>query len=614
MKSRTTALEHRYRIRPANPGAHLFEVTLEVQKPDPSGQLFRLPAWIPGSYMVRDYAKHVVSIRAESEGREVRLEKVDKSSWLAEPVEAPIHLVLEVFAHDASVRGAHLDTTHAYFNGTCVFPEVAGQEHHPCELVVDAPPEGTGAGWRVVTAMRPRGAQQYGYGSYEADDYAELIDHPFEIGQLQIGEFEAGGIPHTIAIRGTSRVDMARICRDLAALCAEQLAFLGRPKDLDRYIFLLMLQEEAYGGLEHRCSSSLLCSRADLPVRGETAVKESYRKFLGLCSHEYFHLWNVKRMRPEAFTPYDLQKETYTGQLWVFEGITSYYDDLLLFRAGLITQESYLELLAKTVTRVIRGHGRFRQTVEESSFDAWIKFYKQDANSGNAVVSYYTKGALIALALDLTLRHLTDGRCSLDDVMKECWRRYGESGAAMPERGFESVAASVSGAELGDFFERYVRGTADLPLRQLLEEVGVTYGLRQAEDAKDSGGTAPRSDRAAKAWLGAGLANRGGKNVITNVHTASPAERAGLAPGDELVALDNLKLTVANADALLRDYRDGDAVTISVFRGDELLRFPVTLTTPPEDTCYLTLVDNPSQAVLARRKAWLSGKPVSGAA
>ncbi|MCI0517905.1 MAG: PDZ domain-containing protein [Woeseiaceae bacterium] len=614
MTKEPEAPEHRYRIRPANAGAHLYEVTLEVQRPDRSGQVFRLPAWIPGSYMIRDYAKHVVSIRAESEGREVRLEKVDKSSWLAEPVEAPLTLVLDIFAYDASVRGAHLDTTHAYFNGTCVFPEVAGQEHHPCELVVEAPPEGIGTDWRVVTAMRARDARKYGYGSYEADDYAELIDHPFEIGQLQIGEFEAGGIPHTIAIRGTSRVDMARICRDLSALCAEQLAFLGRPKNLDQYVFLLMLQEDAYGGLEHRCSSSLLCSRSDLPVRGETTVKESYRKFLGLCSHEYFHLWNVKRMRPEGFTPYDLQKETYTGQLWVFEGITSYYDDLMLLRAGLITQESYLDLLAKTVTRVIRAHGRFRQTVEESSFDAWIKFYKQDANSPNAIVSYYTKGALIALALDLTLRHLTDGRCSLDDVMKECWRRYGETGVAMPERGFESVAASVSGTELGDFFERYVRGTSDLPLRQLLEEVGVVYGLRQAEDAKDSGGTAPRSERVTKAWFGASLANRAGKNLVANVQAASPAERAGLAPGDELVALDNLKLTVANADALMRDYREGDVVTISVFRGDELMRFSVTLKTPPEDTCYLTMAENPSQAVLARRKAWLTGKPVTGAA
>jgi predicted metalloprotease with PDZ domain len=285
----------------------------------------------------------------------------------------------------------------------------------------------------------------------------------------------------------------------------------------------------------------------------------------------------------------------------------------MLFRAGLISQESYLELLGKTITRVIRTHGRFRQSVEDSSLDAWTKFYKQDANSSNAVVSYYTKGALIALALDLTLRHLSDGRCSLDDVMKECWRRFGETGEGMPERGFESVAASVSGAELGDFFERYVRGTSDLPLRQLFDEVGVVFGLRQAEDAKDAGGTAPRSERVVKAWIGASLQNRSSKNLISVVHSGSPAEKAGLAPGDELVALDNLKLTVANADALLRDFREGDLVTISVFRGDELLRFPVTVQTPPEDTCYLTLGENPSQAVMARRKAWLTGTTVAPA-
>jgi predicted metalloprotease with PDZ domain len=601
--------EHRYRIRPANPGAHLYEVIVEVQEPDRAGQMFRLPAWIPGSYLIRDYAKHVVSIRAEAGGREIVLEKIDKSSWLAVPVESPLKLILEIYAYDSGVRGAHLDTTHAYFNGTCVFPEVVGQEMHACELVIEAPPEGIGTDWRVATSMRQRGALKYGFGSYVADDYADLIDHPVEIGQLQIGEFEAGGIPHTIAIRGTSRVDMARICHDLSILCAHQLAFLGRPKNLDHYVFLLMLHEESYGGLEHRCSSSLVCGRSDLPVRGESSVKEGYRKFLGLCSHEYFHLWNVKRIKPEAFTPYDLQKESYTGLLWVFEGITSYYDDLMLFRAGLITQESYLELLGKTITRVIRAPGRFRQSVEDSSFDAWIKFYKQDANSGNALVSYYTKGSLIALALDLTLRHLTDGRSSLDDVMRECWLRYGETGAGMPERGFESLAGSVSGAELGDFFERYVRGTSDLPLRQLFEEVGITYGSRHAEDAKDTGGTAPRAERAVKAWLGASLSNRSGRNVISVVHSGGPAEKAGLAPGDEIVAMDNLKFTVANADALLRDYREGDIGKVSVFRGDELLRFPVTMQAPPEDTCYLTLAENPSQAVMARRKAWLTGTP-----
>lgn len=601
------AIRHRYRIRPANPGAHLYEVRLEVEEPDAAGQLFRLPAWIPGSYMIRDYAKNVVSARAEADGREVTLQKTDKSSWLADPVETPLTLVMEIFGYDPSVRGSHLDTTHAYFNGPCVFPEVVGQHNLPCDLIIQAPPEGIGSDWRVATSLRSAGAEKYGFGAYAASDYAELIDHPVEIGQLQIGEFEARGIPHTIAIRGTARVDMARICHDLATLCDCQLGFLGPPKNLDRYLFLLMVQEEGYGGLEHRWSSSLVCSRSDLPVRGESTVKEGYRKFLGLCSHEYFHLWNVKRMKPEAFTPYDLQKESHTGLLWVFEGITSYYDNLMLLRAGLITAESYLELIAKTITRVIRGQGRFRQSVEESSFDAWTKFYKQDVNSSNAVVSYYTKGSLIALALDLTLRHQSDGRCSLDDVVRECWRRYGETGEGMPERGIESVAESVSGIELGDFFERYVRGTADLPLRLLFEELGIVLGLRPAEDAKDSGGKPLRGERPTGGWLGAGLVYRNNKNSISLVHAGSPAERAGLAPGDELVALDNLKLTVANADTLLRDYREGDSVRLTVFRGDELLRFIVTLGSPPDDTCYLTLADNPSTRAESRRKAWLEG-------
>ncbi|MGH8223696.1 MAG: M61 family metallopeptidase, partial [Woeseiaceae bacterium] len=587
--------------------AHLFEVRVDVGRPDAAGQMFRFPAWIPGSYLIRDYARHVVSIRAESDGQDVELRKLDKSSWIAAAVSGPLALIAEIYAGDASVRGAHLDTTHAYFNGTCVFPEVVGQAGIPCEVEIERPPGNIGKDWRVVTSMRAATAPAYGFGGYAAEDYAELIDHPVEIGRLQIGEFEAGGIPHTIAIRGITRFDMARVCRDLATLCDYQLRFLGAPQGFDRYVFLLNVVEDGYGGLEHGWSSSLVCSRGDLPVRGEAGTPEGYRKFLGLCSHEYFHLWNIKRMKPERFSPYDLRGESYTGLLWVFEGITSYYDDLMLRRAGLIPTEGYLELLGKTMTRVLRARGRFRQSVEESSFDAWIRFYKPDANSSNAIVSYYTKGSLIALALDLTLRHLSDGACSLDTLMRECWRRYGKSPEGIPERGLETMAEEVSGLELGDFFERYVRGTGDLPLQQLLEGVGVALRLRPAEDGKDAGGTAARADRVGTAWLGASVTCRNGRNLVSLVQAGSPAEAAGIAPGDETVALGRLKLTAANVDALLREYRAGDAVSVSVFRGDELLRFRVVLGTPPEDTCHLTLIEDASAAVEARREAWLGG-------
>jgi predicted metalloprotease with PDZ domain len=427
------------------------------------------------------------------------------------------------------------------------------------------------------------------------------------MGNIQIGEFEAGGIPHVIAVRSHVHFDMARVCHDLATLCAFQLNLLGTPKDFDRYVFLLYVQEDTYGGLEHRWSSSLACSRRDLPRRGVTKVGDRYRKFLGLCSHEYFHLWHIKRMKPEKFSSYDLGAEVHTGLLWVFEGVTSYYDHLALVRSGLITTKSYLAHIARAITRLTRTRGRFRQSVEESSFDTWTHFYKQGANASNAVVSYYTKGALVALALDLTLRKDTDGKVTLDDVMRACWSRYGETAEDMPERGFESVAREVSGLELADFFERFVRGTTDLPLQGLLREFGVELHMRPADDSKDVGGKPPGKNAAPPPWLGAQLVDRAGVSTFTVVHSGSPAEKAGIAPGDIAVALDNLRLQADTLDLRVREHHVGDTVTISVFRDEHLMRFPVKLAAPPEDTCYLQLEDDPDASTEKMRQAWLTG-------
>jgi predicted metalloprotease with PDZ domain len=602
-----SASPHQYSIRLKSPGAHLFEVRLLVANPDPAGQVFSIPAWIPGSYMIRDYAKHVVSIRAESDDLEIELTKVDKSNWQAAACETPITLIAEIHANDQNVRAAHFDTTHAYFNGPCVFPAVVGQETHACELEIQQPDKSFGSDWRVVTSMRAQNASQYGFGTYVAGEYADLIDHPVQIGNLTIGEFEVSAIPHTIAIRGRTRVDMGRICHDLKTLCEQHMSLLGAPKDLDRYVFLLAARGEGYGGLEHRWSSSLLCARDDLPRKGDVGVDKRYRKFLGLCSHEYFHLWNIKRMKPEVFTPYDLSKESYTGLLWVFEGITSYYDDLALVRSELITAEKYLEAVAKTITRVMRTRGRFKQSIEESSFDAWTKFYQQDANSSNATVSYYTKGSLIALALDLHLRVETKGKCSLDAVMRECWKQHGETGAGMPERGFESVSSRLSGTDLSDFFNRYVRGTHELPLEQLLGKFGVKLCLRPAEGLRDTGGKPAKPGRKLHPWLGATVVSRNSSAVFSVIHAGSPAEQAGIAAADEAVAIDGLKVTASNFDSRLKGYHAGDKAQVSVFRGDELLKFSVRLEEPPADTCYLEFIADADKGAEERRTAWLSG-------
>jgi predicted metalloprotease with PDZ domain len=593
-----------YRIWPKDPGAHIYEVSLKIRDPDPAGQTISMPAWIPGSYMIRDYARHVVAIRAESDGLAVGLNKRDKSTWQADPVERELTVIAEIYAHDPSVRGAHLDTTHAYFNGPCVFFGVDGREESRCELEIVAPDEPVGKDWRVATSMRRKNAERYGFGLYEADDYAELIDHPVEIAQQTIGEFEVNDIPHSIAIRGRTRVDIARVCHDLQRVCAQHMELLGVPEGLDRYLFLLHAPGSGYGGLEHRWSSSLVCARDHLPLRQDEEISDGYRTFLGLASHEYFHLWNVKRIKPEVFTPYDLSKESHTGLLWVFEGITSYYDDLALVRSGLVSVESYLELVGQTVTRVLRGSGRLKQSVEESSFDAWTKFYKQDANAGNAIVSYYAKGSLIALALDLKIRsESADGAFSLDDVMRECWRRWGLSGEGMPEGGLEAVCNEVTGLDLSDFFDASVRGIGELPLRKLLARFGVDYHLRRASNRNDKGGKPAKAKPGP--WIGATLVDQAGRSVFKALANGGPAEKAGIAPGDIAVALDGLALTASNCDRRLRTYRDKDKLQLVVFRGDELITTKIRLEEAPESTCYLQLDKEADAAALGMQAAWL---------
>jgi predicted metalloprotease with PDZ domain len=592
-----------YRICPAKPAAHVFEVTLTVEEPAADGQEFTMPAWIPGSYMIRDYARNVVSIRAESDGLAVPLTKLDKNRWRAQPVGRPLTVVMEVFAFDESVRGAHLDASHGFFNGTCVFLEVVGKDDVPCTVDIERPPKPYGKHWRVATSMERDSASMYGFGTYRASGYAELIDHPVEMGEFTIGEFDVNGIPHTIAIRGRHAADMPRFCHDIEKICATHMSLLPPPVDLDRYLFLLHTPGEGYGGLEHAWSAAMVISRNNLPVRGQEAVTEDYRDLLGLISHEYFHLWNIKRMKPAVFRPYDLASESHTGLLWVFEGITSYYDDLALLRAGLIDVDSYLELIGRVMTRIRRGRGRLRQSVEESSFDAWTKFYKQDANSGNAIVSYYAKGALIALSLDLKLRDETDGKVSLDDVMRECWRRFGETGRGMAEREFETVASEVTGIELTDFFDAAVRGTGELPLDALLERHAIHVRYRASSGTRDKGGKP--AGNTVDLWFGASVTTRGEKTIVTAVANDSPAEEAGVSPGDELVALDGLRIGPGGFDTMIRRYRVRDAVELTVFRGDELLMLPLVFGPAPESTVYLELAADAADEAVARRQRFL---------
>ncbi len=593
----------RYSIFPSHPEAHLFEVSCEVGEPDPAGQRFALPAWIPGSYMIRDFARHVVSIRAAAGRRAVALVKEDKHTWRAAPAQGPLRVVLEVYAWDLSVRGAHLDPTHGFFNGACVFPKVIGQEDRRCEVDI-LPPAGKRTGgtqgptyrrWRVATAMREAGAARYGFGRYAAADYDELIDHPVEMGEFTLATFRACGVPHDIVLSGRHEADMGRLSRDLQRVCEEHIRFFGEPAPMDRYVFLVTAVGEGYGGLEHRASTALLCARDALPPADMKQPDESYRDFLGLASHEYFHTWNVKRIKPAVFTPYALENESYTSLLWAFEGITSYYDELALARAGLISREQYLDRLARSITSLLRMPGRKKQTLAESSWDAWIKYYRQDENSPNAGVSYYGKGSLVALCLDLTIREQTAGRKSLDDVMRALWREHGLTGRGVAEDGIERLAERVTGLRLGRHFHTWLRSTAELPLARLLARQGVRMKMRTAGSPTDAGGqAAPGAGKAAAdrihmpASLGARVRGEGKDLLLTHVLEGGAARAAGLSAGDVIVAINGVRPGKNGPDRLARA-RPGAELMLHVFRRDELHRLSVRPQPAPVDTCALQI-------------------------
>jgi len=371
-----------------------------------------------------------------------------------------------------------------------------------------------------------------------------------------------------------------------------------------RYLFQIAAIGDGYGGLEHRTSTSLCCKRDELPAPGMAGVTDDYRRFLGLASHEYFHSWNVKRIKPAAFVPYDLARENYTRQLWAFEGITSYYDDLALVRSGIIDSKSYLELVGQNITGVLRVPGRHVQSLADSSFDAWIKFYRRDENTPNAVVSYYAKGALVALALDLMLRN---AGASLDDLMRALWQRYGKTGTGVPEDGVETVATELAGASLSDFFARYVHGTEDPPLATLLGGFGVKLNLRPGEGHADRGGKpggAATDDEPPAAWIGASLTG-GAEATLQHVFPGGPAERAGLAAGDIVVAMEGLRASVSAIEKLLRRRRVGETLTVHAFRRDELIAATLTLASAPDDTCWLSVDAAADAPARARRAAWL---------
>ncbi|RTZ45737.1 M61 family peptidase [Candidimonas sp. SYP-B2681] len=578
-----------YSVTPFDPAGHRLKVRLTIQNPDPDGQELSLPAWIPGSYLIRDFSRQVETIQAESNGKPITVEKRGNHSWFCAPCSGPLILEYCVYAWDLSVRGAHVDESHAFFNGTSVFLSVIGQTDETCHVEFCPPPHASN--WKVYTSLpeahqHPAAAARHGFGMYIAPNYDALIDHPVEMGTPQVVQFEAHGAVHEMVFTGViPHLDLERIAFDTQQICAAQIKFFEPETkkvpfldSSDRYVFMTMVTGDGYGGLEHRASTALMASRHDLPVLSQANAGEGYQTFLGLVSHEYFHTWNVKRIKPERFAPYNLSRESHTELLWVFEGFTSYYDDLMLLRSGVIAEKDYFRLIGKVISNVHRTPGRFKQSIAESSHDAWTRYYKQDENSPNALVSYYTKGSLVAMGMDITIRTKSGGARSLDDVMRLLWQRYGRDfyrGApnGIPEDALPALIQEATGVDVSEFIERYVHGRDDVPLEALLRSQGVSLSWAPAPGVTS---------------LDVRLRSAHGETALATVYEGGAAHAAGLSAGDILVAVNGLRVTdTASLERLLRPYQPGDVVIVGVFRRDELRAYDVTLSAPALTECVL---------------------------
>jgi predicted metalloprotease with PDZ domain len=570
-----------YRVEPHDLHAHQFRVTLTVPRPD-AVQRLSLPVWIPGSYMVRDFARHLSQLEATQGGRAVALTQIDKTTWQAQcGGRGALVVSCLAYAFDTSVRAAFLDASRGFFNGTSQCLRVEGREREPHALRLAALPRG----WQVATSMPSSGRN-----AFVAADYDELVDHPFELGSFWRGAFEAHGVAHEFVVAGAwPGLDGARLLKDTQKICETQIAFwhgTRKPKaPFDRYVFLLNAVDDGYGGLEHRASTALIAKRRDLPQQGVTVLTEGYTTLLGLISHEYFHSWNVKRLKPVQLATIDYGRENHTPLLWFFEGFTSYYDDLLLRRAGLIDAPRYLALVAKNLNAVAATPGRRVQSVAQASFDAWTKYYRSDENTPNATVSYYTKGALVALALDLTLRR--EGTGTLDDVMRRLWRDSG--GGAIDEAAIAAALRAVGGRNYTKELAAWVHGTQELPLAALLEAAGV-------EQRSDKPGYA--------AALGLRLAESGNGVQVKQVLTGSAAMHAGLAAGDELLAVDGWR--IRRLDEAQQWLLPGQPFELLLVRDQRVLR----LTLQPGSAALaaplsLAAAAHPGAHAQALRRAWI---------
>ncbi|NES94628.1 MAG: M61 family metallopeptidase [Desertifilum sp. SIO1I2] len=571
-----------YQVSLTQPSSHLFEVMLRVTGWQKTTLDLKFPVWTPGSYLVREYARHLQEFRAcDGEETPLNARKLNKNHWQIETAGVSTVVVrYRIYAAELTVRTNHLDATHGYFNGAAIFFRLPGFEKTPIQVrIVPPSPE-----WRVTTPL----PQVSGYAhTFEAADFDTLVDSPFEIGTHRTYYFEVLGKPHELAIWGQGNEQPEQIVRDITKIVqTEAQLFGGLP--YDRYVFLLHLVSHAMGGLEHKDGCSLIYQRFGF------RAPDKYQRFLQLVAHEFFHLWNVKRLRPKELEVFDYDGENYTPSLWFCEGTTSYYDLLLPLRAGIYDAKTFLAELGKEITRLQTTPGRLVQPLSESSWDAWIKLYRPDANSGNSQISYYLKGELVSLLLDLLIRAQHENRRSLDDVMRQMWEEFGKPEVGFTAEQLQQRISTIAEVDLTEFFERYLETTEELPFNRYLKP----FGLRLESDRDEA--SSPGVP-----FLGLTVKTENGKAMVKSAIAHSPAQNAGIDAGDELLAINEIRVTAEQLSDRLQDFAAGYTIRVSAFHQDTLITVPVTLSEPQPTRYQLVPVENPTPQQQQLFQGWL---------
>lgn len=574
---RTTPKIH-FQVAMPQPNSHLFEVSLQVSGWQAPVLDLKLPVWTPGSYLVREYAKNLQDFSAQAGNTILPWQKLAKNHWqVGTNGVSEVTVRYRVFANELSVRTNHLDSSHGYFNPAALCFYIPEFTEQPITITI-VPPQ---ADWQIATPLPAVSGMS---NTFVAADFDTLVDSPFEIGTHQFYQFDVLDKSHELAIWGKGNAEPERIIEDTKKIIeVEAEIFGGLP--YERYLFLLHLSPSMGGGLEHKYACSLIYPRFNF------RKQDKYESFMQLVAHEFFHLWNVKRLRPKGLEKFDYDGENYTSSLWFSEGTTSYYDLQIPFRAGIYDAKTFLQNLGKEITLLQTKLGRKVQPVSESSFDAWIKLYRRDANSDNCQISYYLKGEMISFLLDLLIRERQGNERSLDDVMRYMWENFGKAEIGFTSEELQGAIELVAGKDLSDFFASYIDGVEELPFDEYL----APFGLRLEADIE--------ADQPPYIGLKAKFQN--GKQKIEFVEFGSPAQLAGVSADDELLAIDGMRVNADQLNDRLKDYQPGDSIQLTIFHQDELQTLPVTLANPQPSNYKIVPVENPNSTQQENFQAWL---------